>query len=120
MRPNSSRISENLSPREAHRLISIHEEDLDFVIVDLRTPQEYARGKIKKAINLDYHSPAFIDDLKKLNKEKTYLIYCLANVRSANALKLMGHLGFREVYNLLGGIRQWYHEGQPIVHNEKK
>lgn len=66
-------------------------------------------------MNFDFHSPTFLADLEKLDINKTYLVYCLVGIRSANAAKIMERLGFEDVINMLGGIRQWHLEGLPIV-----
>ncbi|HII06224.1 MAG TPA: rhodanese-like domain-containing protein [Methanotrichaceae archaeon] len=89
--------------------------DPDFVILDVRTPQEYEMGRIEDSVNIDYHSPTFEADLEKLDRNKTYLVYCLVGIRSANAAKIMERLSFEDVRNMLGGIRQWHLEGLPIV-----
>jgi rhodanese-related sulfurtransferase len=105
----------NLDPRESSLLIRERGGDPDFVILDVRTPREYGMGRIEGSLNLDYHSPTFDADLEKLDRKKTYLVYCLVGVRSRNAAKVMERLGFEDVYNMIGGIRQWHREGLPIV-----
>lgn len=114
MKPGSIKIK-NVTPRESHLLIQENRDNPDFVVIDVRTPAEYARGRIDGAINVDRHSQTFRDELARLDREGTYLIYCLVGIRSMESLKIMKELGFREVYNMLGGIRQWYLEGLPIT-----
>ncbi len=92
---------------EAFVLMEDYRYDDNFVIMDVRTPEEYADGHIEKAINLDYHSTTFEDELDKLDKDNIYLIYCQTSRRSGLALDIMAELGFREVYNMLGGIEEW-------------
>jgi rhodanese-related sulfurtransferase len=53
---------------------------------------------------LDFYAPTFESDLDALDKDKVYLIYCASGNRSGQAHDLMGQLGFREVYNMLGGM----------------
>lgn len=77
------------------------------VILDVRTPAETAGGVIEGAIELDYRSPDFADQVAKLDKEKTYLVYCASGGRSGKACSAMQDMGFREVYNLKGGYRAW-------------
>ena len=50
-----------------------------------------------------------------LNKDKTYLVYCRSGARSAGVRDAMERLGFKEVYNMLGGIVQWTDEGRETV-----
>ena len=92
--------------------MSLMEND-DVVILDVRTPMEYEEGHIANSHLLDYNSGTpFIHGLYKLDKDKTYLVYCRSGVRSAAAAAHMSQIGFDEVYNLIGGILNW--EG-PVV-----
>ena len=110
-----TQIIEDVTTGEAHALIQDNQDNLNFVILDVRTPEEYAAGHIEKSINLDYYSEIFKDDLSKLDKNKTYLIYCRSGRRSEGALDIMEELGFGEVYNMLGGILQWESAGLPTM-----
>jgi len=114
--PNQeTQIIENITPPEAFALIQDNHNNPDFVILDVRTPEEFADGHIENAINLDYYSETFQDELDKLDKKKTYLIYCRSGKRSSNALNIAGELEFREAYNMLGGILEWQAEGLPLT-----
>ncbi len=110
-----TQIIENITPQEAFTLIQDNENNPDFVILDVRTPEEFADGHIENAINLDYYSETFRDELNKLGKNKKYLIYCRSGNRSGKTLNIMERLNFREVYNMLGGIIQWEAEGLPTT-----
>lgn len=110
-----SQIAEDITVGEAHALTQNNQNNPDFVIIDIRTADEYANGYIETAINLDYYSADLKDELDKLDKNKTYLIYCRTARRSGLALDIMRELGFIEVYNMVGGITQWEAEGLPIV-----
>jgi phage shock protein E len=105
----------NLDPRESRLLIRERADDPDFVILDVRTPQEHKMGRIEGSVNIDYHSASFEAELGKLEKGRTYLVYCLVGMRSRNAADMMEELGFEDVINMVGGIRQWHREGLPIV-----
>ncbi len=107
-----TQIIEDITPQEAFTLI---QNNPDFVILDVRTPEEFAEEYIENAINLDYYSEAFRDELDKLDKNKTYIIYCRSGSRSGNALTIMDELNFGEVYNVLGGINSWKAEGLPTT-----
>ena len=110
-----TQIIENVTPQEAFTLIQENQDNPDFVIIDVRTPEEFADGYIENAINIDYSSETFRNKLNKLDKDKTYLIYCRSGNRSGNALNIMAELNFREVYNMSGGIISWKAEGLPTV-----
>ena len=110
-----TQIIENITPPEAFTLIQDNQHNPDFVIIDVRTPEEFADGHIENAINLDYYSETFGDELNKLDKKKTYLVYCRSGRRSRNALDIMEELNFREAYNMSGGIIEWKAEGLPTI-----
>jgi len=84
------------------------------VILDIRTPEEFAAGHLAGAINIDYYASDFESKLGALDLEQPYVMYCNSGNRSANALPLMDSIGFREVYELDGGIQAWYSAGQSI------
>jgi len=108
-------IIENITPEEAHISIQENKDNPNFVILDMRTPEEFFGEYIENAVNLDYYSDTFRNDLDKLDKNKTYLIYCRSGRRSENALNIMKELDFREVYNMLGGVVKWKSERLPTT-----
>ena len=78
------------------------------VIIDVRTPEEFEHSRIPNSKNIDfYNSQNFMQEIEKLNKDNSYYVYCRTGVRSANSCQLMSELGFKKVYNLLGGIVEW-------------
>ena len=107
----STRIIKDIAPQKAVALIEDNQNNPDFIILDVRTPEEVAEGYIKDAINIDYYSESFRDELNRLDKTQTYLIYCRSGARSGNARDIMAELNFREVYNILGGFIRWQAEG---------
>lgn len=106
---------ENITAKEAFDLIEDRKDDVDFVILDVRTPGEFSEGHIENAINLDYNSETFEAELDQLDKGKTYLMHCKSGGRSAKALTIMEELDFLEVYHLADGIDGWKDEGFPVV-----
>ncbi|MBA7679383.1 Thiosulfate sulfurtransferase GlpE [subsurface metagenome] len=110
-----AQVIENITPQEAFTLIQENENDPDFVIIDVRTPEEFADSHIENAVNIDYYSETFRDELNLLDKNKTYLIYCRSGNRSGSALDIMEELNFRAVYHLSDGIIGWNEEGLPTV-----
>ena len=110
-----AQIVEDVSPKEASTLIQNNQNSPDFVIIDVRTPEEFTDGHIANAVNIDFYSATFRDELNKLDKSKNYLIYCQSGNRSGKARDIMGELGFQEVYNMSGGIIAWNAEGLPTI-----
>lgn len=76
-------------------------------IVDVRTPEEYNNGHLQNAINININSASFESDINKLDKNKPVFVYCLSGSRSTYASNSMRAAGFKEVYELLGGMMKW-------------
>ena len=76
-------------------------------IVDVRTAREFAQGHIQQAINMDVSASNFQQLLGKLDKNKAVFIYCLSGSRSSYAMDVMSSMGFKEIYNLAGGMMRW-------------
>ena len=78
------------------------------IVIDVRTPAEWQQGVISGAdLFIDYNSPAFKQQLAKLDKSKTYIVYCRSGGRSAGASQVMIDSGFKNVINMQGGITSW-------------
>ena len=104
-----------LSPKEALKLVETHTGDSDFVILDIRTPGEYQSGHLKNATMIDYYSKSFVDEIGRLDKQKSYLVYCRSGNRSARSMDLFKKLQFQKIYHLSSGINGWISEGLPLV-----
>ena len=104
-----------LSPKEASNLIEKHKGESDFVVLDIRTPGEYQSGHIKDSIMIDYYSKSFADEIGRLDKKKSYLVYCRSGNRSARSMNLFKKLEFQKIYHLSSGINAWNSEGLPLV-----
>jgi len=105
----------NISAQEANDMIQQRKADPNFVILDIRTPQEFAQGRIEGAINLDFYASNFKESLNALDKNKTYMMYCRSGNRSGKALGMMEGQNFTDVYNMTGGIGAWAQKGLPVV-----
>ena len=105
----------NVSPSEAAGIIEENSIGADIVILDIRTPEEFAAGKIEDSINIDFYAADFREQLDGLDKDAHYLVYCNSGNRSGQALPIFEDLGFAEVDNLSTGIAGWYNEGYPVV-----
>ncbi len=84
------------------------------IVLDVRTPQEYAKGHLANARNLDIFHDNFKEDLRRLDKKKRYFVYCHSGGRSTEAVELMQQMGFMQIYNLDGGITAWKEAGLPV------
>jgi rhodanese-related sulfurtransferase len=84
------------------------QKEEDAVFLDVRTPEEFERGIIPNARNMDiYKGQGFIYLLEELDKSKPYYVYCHAGIRSAKACEIMQEMGFKTTYNLVGGMSAW-------------
>ncbi|MFC1998876.1 rhodanese-like domain-containing protein [Chloroflexota bacterium] len=110
----ASDISDS-SVQEAYEILQSNVTNAGFVVLDIRTPKEYAAGYIEDAINIDYYASTFRDDVDELDKNKTYLVYCRTANRSGAAMPIFEELGFETVYNMIGGIVAWQAAEYPIV-----
>jgi rhodanese-related sulfurtransferase len=93
----------DLTATEAVAMILENANDENFVVIDARTASEYETGHIDGAINMDYMSGAFENDLGELDTSKKYLLYCASGARSTRAAELMGDAGFPHVYKVTDG-----------------
>lgn len=111
----SSPLFQTVSPEEAKAIIEKNQGNTNFVILDVRTPQEFQSGHIKGAINIDFYAPDFPQKLDKLDKGKVYVVYCRSGNRSAKTVALMKTQGFQTVYEIRGGVKAWQARGLPLT-----
>lgn len=87
----------------------------DAVLLDVRTPEEVAQGKIQGSVNIDFNNTDYKKEMESLDKDKTYFVYCAKGGRSSKAYAIMKSSGFKHVYDLEGGYTAWNEMGLPIV-----
>lgn len=95
-----------ITPQETNNLI-IKESDL--TIIDVRTEKEFLyEGRLDGSILIDFSKPRiFKREIKKLDREKTYLVYCAVGYISKKACLEMAKLGFENIYEMKGGLKSW-------------
>jgi rhodanese-related sulfurtransferase len=103
-------IHKNVNPDEFEKL----SKEPDTVILDVRTPKEYATGHIKNSVLINFNDKNFDEKVKQLDKTKTYLVHCAVGGRSARACDKLDTYGFTRVVNLKGGIKAWQNAGKPV------
>lgn len=108
-------IIEDVSAQEAFTMIQDNQNNPVFVILDVRTPEEFADGHIERAINMNFYSETFRDELDDLDKNRTYLLHCRSGNRSGRTLNIMKELKFMKIYHMTGGSIEWQAEGLPMV-----
>lgn len=84
-------------------------------LLDVRTEEEYASGHLENAQNVNINGASFADEVATLDKNKPVYLYCLSGARSAKAASYLSQQGFKEVYNLKGGIIAWKGAEKPVT-----
>lgn len=84
-------------------------------IVDVRTAGEVAQGKIEGALEIDFYSPDFLDQVSQISKDQEVYVYCAVGARSEEAARMLIQQGYTKVYHLQGGIQGWTQQGLPVV-----
>jgi rhodanese-related sulfurtransferase len=90
-------------------------DEKKYILIDLRTTDEIkSKGKIKGATELDFLDKNAEANIEKLDKKKSYLIYCAGGGRSSDCAELMKKQGFKQVVNLEKGFGDWKNKGFEI------
>ncbi len=111
----STLIIKDVTPQETFDLIQRNQDNPEFIIVDIRTPEEFNGGHIQGAILIDFRADNFEAEMGKLDKDKAYLIYCRTGNRSRRSFATIKKLHFTEVYHLAKGITGWQADGFTVT-----
>ena len=84
-------------------------------VVDVRTAGEVAQGKIEGAVEIDFYSPDFLNQVSQISKDQEVYLYCAVGARSEEAARMLLQQGYTKVYHLQGGIQGWSQQGLPIT-----
>lgn len=84
------------------------------LLLDVRTPGEYASGHIPGAVNIDFYAPDFAEQIGALDKTRDVFLYCASGNRSGQAMRLLQKAGFRSVKDLKGGFGGWARAGGAV------
>ena len=97
-------LVENLDAKMFEKRVT---EDKEAILLDVRTPMEHQMVRIPNSILIDINNPTFVQEIEKLDKNKSYYVYCRSGNRSFHAGNYMLKAGFEKVYNLEPGIIGW-------------
>jgi rhodanese-related sulfurtransferase len=100
----NNRSVENLDAESFRQKL---EEDKETILLDVRTPTEHQMVRIPNSILIDIYNPMFMHEIDKLDRNKSYYVYCRSGNRSFHAGNYMLKIGFEKVYNLQHGIIGW-------------
>jgi Rhodanese-related sulfurtransferase len=107
-----AQATQKLSPQDFEKKLK---ETKGLVLLDVRTSDEYAQGHLANATHLDFYRSDFKAQLNKLDKSKPIFVYCAVGGRSGSAASTLSALGFKQVFDLSGGIQSWAQAKKPIV-----
>ncbi|MFO7315318.1 rhodanese-like domain-containing protein [Rhodothermus marinus] len=93
--------------------VFLHRRRPEDVVIDVRTPEEFAQGHLEGAINLDLMAPDFSEKIARLDPNRTYYLYCRSGNRSGQAARLLRERGLK-AYNI-GGLEDLARAGATIV-----
>lgn len=85
------------------------------VVIDVRTPEEFATGHITNAVNINVEGADFDAQIANVTKTASIAVYCHSGRRSAIAADKMVAAGFKNIHNLDGGISAWTAAGQLVT-----
>lgn len=91
----------------------LHQRRPEDVVIDVRTPAEFAQGHLAGAINLDLMAPDFHEQIARLDPHRTYYLYCRSGNRSGQAVRLLRKRGLK-AYNI-GGLEDLARAGATIM-----
>jgi len=111
---NSDMLINQVNSDELLEFIDIN----NAVLIDVRTNDEYSSGYIENSLNIDYLSIDFNQNVEELDKNTPIVLYCRSGKRSSRSANILSKLGFKEVYNLHGGILDWIEEGNSVIFND--
>ena len=87
-------------------------------VIDVRTAEEFSSGHLNNAVNYDWNGSQFEEQIQTLDKSKPVFVYCLSGGRSTAAASKMRADGFKEVYEMEGGMMKWRNENLPETTND--
>lgn len=90
----------------------------NFYLIDVRTPEEFSEKRLAGAVNMNIQDGGFENAVRTLDASRPVYIYCLSGGRSASAAEVFQKAGFKEIYNLEGGLMKWGAEGKPMEQGE--
>ena len=93
----------------------LNKANKDILLIDVRTPEEYASGHLENSVNIDYKADNFKELIAELDTNQDVYVYCKVGGRSNNSAKMMEKMGFKKIYDLEGGILQWEKEDFKII-----
>ncbi len=89
-------------------------------ILDVRTPEEFSGGHLENALNTNWNGDTFNKDIASIDKSEPVFVYCLSGGRSSSAASQMRSDGFKQVYEMDGGMMKWRSANLPEISGNNK
>ena len=103
---HSSETMNTYTQISMEQAITMMEEEKDYIILDVRTPEEFAEKHIPNAINVPNETIGTEEISELPDKDQLILVYCRSGNRSKQASEKLVTLGYSNVYEF-GGINSW-------------
>lgn len=101
-----------LTPKE---VVSKRDNTPQLIIVDVRTPEEYAAGHIEGAQLINWNDPTFEQRIATMDKSQPTVVYCAVGGRSGKAYMKLKQMGFQQVFDMKGGFDAWRKDKLPVA-----
>ncbi|NJK95331.1 MAG: rhodanese-like domain-containing protein [Bacteroidales bacterium] len=99
--------AQNITEVQSSKVNDMLKTDKGWVVLDVRTPQEFSQGHLPGALNIDIYQNNALEKISKLNKDAKYIVYCRTRNRSGVVSDFMIQKGFKTVYQMVDGIAGW-------------
>lgn len=83
-------------------------------LIDVRTPEEFSKGHLSHAQNINWNGDHFNKEVEKLDKNQAVYVYCQGGGRSASAAARLAELGFKHIVDMEGGVMAWRVAALPL------
>lgn len=85
------------------------------IVLDVRTPEEFAESHIEGALNVDFRGENFAEELAKLDRDQRYIVHCRSGRRSSASMKVFKELGFTDIQHMFEGFNGWQEADLPTT-----
>ena len=106
--------AQQIRPITSNNVDNLIKSNPKIVILDVRTPAEFSKGHVKGAINIDVRQNDAFSKVDKLDKDKTYLVYCHTKNRSGVMTNYMINTKFKNVIQMTDGMAGWENNKLPL------
>jgi rhodanese-related sulfurtransferase len=107
--------AQNKTEVNSKQVSELIQKNKKWIILDVRTPEEFKAGHLKGAINIDIKRSDAFGLIDKLDHNATYVVHCRTHHRSQIAVDHMLGSGFKRIYQMMDGYTGWEQNKLPVV-----